>query len=174
MANIAYGIAYGIDLNNYDENGKKKKKKTTRSYVRESKLDKASIGEVDGNMMEFPFNPSNYSINSSTEYSNTGGFANFPYPQFTQANLPVITISNILVRSAEGHNVKGFIEHLNKLQPKRTRGEYFNYPPDVLFIYGSDTRVCKLTDLNINKTMFSPDLECVEARIDMTLMQVDF
>lgn len=166
--------AYGINLDNYNEDGSRKKNAKSRPHVRNSKLDKASIGRVDGEMKDFPFNPSNYNISSTSEYSNTGGFANFPYPQFTQANLPVVTISNILVRSAEGHDVQGFIDHLTRLQVNQSRGSHFNYPPDVLFIYGSDTRVCKLTDLNVDKTMFTPNLECAEARISITLLQVDF
>jgi hypothetical protein len=148
--------------------------KEYQTNTAQKKLTKAKIGEVGGNLLNFPINPTQYSEQSTTQYSMTGGFGNFPYPQFTQAELPVISVNNIYLTKVEGHDVDGFIKHLQKLQVKRRRSSFFNYPPDVEFIYGGDVKVCKLTELTVNKIRFDSKLNCTEARIDIVLVQVDF
>lgn len=148
-------------------------KKYQRNTARK-KLTKAKIGESGGNLVNFPVNPTQYSEQSTTQYSMTGGFGNFPYPQFTQAELPVISVNNIYLNKREGHNVQGFIELLQKLQVNRRRSGFFNYPPDVEFVYGGDVKICKLTELTVNKIRFDSNLNCIEARIDLTLIQVEF
>ena len=134
------------------------------------KLSKCKI-KVGKQTIEAPFNPSSFRKSVGVEYAETAGAtANYPIMQYSGGTTPEIPVEFYLNARTEGHDLRGFINLLQDTLPWERTKPPFNTPPQpIIFAYGWFVKKCRLTNLDIEYTMFDKNLEPIEAKVSMTL-----
>jgi hypothetical protein len=139
-------------------------------------LEKAILEpEEGGSAIEFQFNPTELVFNQSVNLSYQEGARTrrgLPKVSFAYPQPATLTLSNVLFDTyEEGISVMKYIDKLKKsvaFTPALQR------PPIYTFVWGKQQYLrCMVESLTYRLTLFLPKGEPVQARVDMTLKEVD-
>jgi len=149
------------------------------SSVASGKLEKAKLISQESDTIEFMFNPTELVFQQSVRLNESSGArtqSGLPKVSFAYPEPCVLTINNILFDTfEEGTNVLDYIGKLIKSVDFAERGDGAGKrPPVYIFTWGAQQYLrCFVEQITYKLTLFLPDGTPVQARVDMTLKQVD-
>lgn len=135
--------------------------------VGRDKITKATLGGV-----EFVYNPTEFTDEIGIEYTEvkTCGMS-YPVPVYSGGTSRNITFDIYLNDAIKEGITRKFISHLHRYKPlERKSGYQFKAPPSLIFSFGWFVKECRLTNMTINYTKFSPELQPIEATVSVTLL----
>lgn len=121
--------------------------------------------------LEFLYNPTSFHDSHTVTYNDlkTAGIS-YPIMTYGGGERRNITFEVYLNDKVKPGITKKFIEHLQSyLPPARKEGYQFVSPKPITFAFGWFVKDCYLTNLEIDYTAFSPDLQPIEATVQITL-----
>lgn len=149
------------------------------STVASGKLEKAKLMSDESETIEFMFNPTELVFQQSVTLNESNGArteSGLPKVSFAYPEPCSLTLSNILFDTYEqGTSVLDYIGKLAKTVDFADRGSgKGKRPPIYLFTWGQQQYLrCFVQQITYKLTLFLPDGTPVQARVDMTLKQVD-
>lgn len=147
--------------------------------VASGKLEKAKLISQESDTIEFMFNPTellfdhSLSVNPSRGARTSSGLSKV---SFAHPEPCTLTISNIIFDSYEsGTSILPSINLLKQAVSFATKGSAAKKrPPTYIFAWGKQQYMrCFVTRLSYRLTRFLPDGTPVQARVDLTLTEVD-
>lgn len=139
-------------------------------------LQKAILEPAEGgSAIEFQFNPTELVFNQSVSLSYQEGARTakgLPKVSFAYPQPATLTISNVLFDTYE-ENVS-VMKYIDKLKKSVAFTTALQRPPIYTFVWGRQQYLrCMVESLTYRLTLFLPTGEPVQARVDMTLKEVD-
>lgn len=134
--------------------------------------DKITKGTLGGR--PFLYNPSSFQDSIAVTYNEvkTCGMS-YPVPVYGGGEMRTINFDIYLNDKVEPGVTRKFISHLHGyLPPSRKKGYQFKAPPVLIFSFGWFVKDCRLQSMNIDYTAFSPDLQPIEATVNVTLLLI--
>ena len=135
--------------------------------VSRNKITKGTLGGKP-----FLYNPSSFSDSISVNYNEvqTCGMS-YPVPVYGGGALRTINFDIYLNDKVEPGITRSFISHLhNFIPPASKKGYQFKAPKNIIFSFGWFVKECKLQNMEINYTSYTPDLKPIEATVNITLI----
>jgi len=139
-------------------------------------IEKAILQPADGgSVIEFQFNPTELVFNQSVNLSYQEGARTqkgLPKVSFAYPEPATLTLSNVLFDTyKENESVMKYINTLKKSVAFTTA---LQRPPIYTFVWGKQMYLrCMVASLSYRLTLFSSAGEPLQARVDMTLKEVD-
>ena len=130
------------------------------------KVTKAKLGGL-----EFLYNPSSFDDAIAVTYNDlkTAGIS-YPILGYGGGDRRTVTFDIYLNDKVKAGITKKWINHLETfVPPRRKKGYQFVAPKKMIFAYGVFVAECYLTNMNVQRTAFYPNLDPLEATIQVTL-----
>lgn len=149
------------------------------SSVASGKLEKAKLISNESDNIEFMFNPTELVFQQSISLNSSEGArtkSGLPKVSFAYPNPCVLNLSNIIFDTYEkGTSVIDYLKPIIKAVDFSTKGDSSGKrPPIYLFTWGQYQYLrCFVEQVSYKLTLFLPDGTPVQARVDMTLKEVD-
>lgn len=122
-----------------------------------------------GSIMQFLYNPDEFSDRHSVEYSELDGVTcSYPDFQFVRGNAKTIDLKLFLYDS-NGNDVINQIKFLNSFLPPAFRNKKAKAPPALIFAFGWYVKKCKLDEISVKYDMFDANLNPVKATATLKL-----
>lgn len=147
--------------------------------VASGKLEKAKLISNESDTIEFMFNPTELVFQQSVHLNESSGArtqSGLPKVSFAYPSPCILTLSNIIFDTYEqGTDVLQYIGKLIKSVDFADRGDGAGKrPPIYIFTWGNQQYLrCFVEQITYKLTRFLPDGMPVQAKVDMTLKQVD-
>jgi hypothetical protein len=152
---------------------------TQGNSVASGKLEKAQLISDESETIEFMFNPTEltfeYSVNVNSE-AGARTTSGLPKVSFAYRDPCTLSISNIIFDTYEaGTSVLDYINKLKKAVQFSSQGKGSEKrPPFYIFAWGQQQYIrCFVTRLSYRLTRFLSDGTPVQARVDLTLTEID-
>lgn len=134
--------------------------------VPKHKITKAKLGGK-----EFLYNPANFHDSQTITFNDlkTAGMS-YPIMTYGGGERRTISFEIYLNDKVKAGITKEFIAHLNSYLPTaRKTGYQFDSPSSLVFAYGWFVKDCRLINMEIDYTAFTPTLQPMEATVQLTL-----
>lgn len=130
---------------------------------------KITKGKIGGK--SFLYNPSSFNDSISVTYNDlkTAGIS-YPIHVYGGGERRNITFDIYLNDKVEPGITRSFMSHLHSFKPpERKKGYQFHSPKICTFAFGWFVKDCYLTNMEIQYSAFSPELQPIEATVTVTL-----
>lgn len=122
----------------------------------------------------FLFNPSAFHDSLPVQYNQIASAGiSYPLLSYGGGQQRQVSFSLYLTDQVQPGITKEFIAHLHSYLPPSGKGYQFKAPPTIQFAFGWFVKDCKLAGMEIDYTAFSPDLQPIEATVQLTLLIID-